>query len=111
MLELIGVIVSAAATVACAILAYASNKQSRIMKEDRARVEKRAQRRLKESRLSLELMNANCVLTVGTALAVKRGHANGELDDGLAQVEAARRKYMDFLKEVAIEDVVGDGTI
>jgi hypothetical protein len=109
MVELVGICVSAIATVICAFIAHKGNKQAKILAEDRARSEKRAQRRLRESRLSLELMNATCVLSVGTALALKRGHANGEVDKGLEQVDAARSKYLDFLKEVAIEDVIGDG--
>lgn len=108
MWEFIGTCVTAFATITCAIIAFTSNRQARVTKEEKERNEKRSKRRLIESRLSLELMNANCALTVGTALAVKRGHANGELDEGLKQVEAARKKYMDFLKEVAIEDVVGN---
>ena len=109
MLELIGTLGSAAATIVCAFIAYRGEKRARITKEEKERNERRAQRRLQESRLSLELMNANCALSVGTALAVKRGHANGELEEGLKQVEAARKKYLDFLKEVALEDVIGDG--
>lgn len=106
-LTFMGTSVTAIATIVCAIIAYRSEQRAKITKEEKERSEKRANRRLQESRLSLELMNANCALSVGTALAVKRGHANGELEEGLQQVELARKKYLDFLKAVAVEDIIG----
>lgn len=108
MIEFLGTCVAAAATIVCAIIAYRSNKEAKIAKEERERAELRAKRRLQESRLSLKLINANCALTVGTALAVKRGHANGELDDGLKQVAEAQKAYNEFIQQVALEDVVGE---
>lgn len=106
--EFLGICVSSLATVVCAVIAYQGKLEAKTAKEERDRAEKRATRRLQESRLSLKLLNANCALTVGTALAVKRGHANGELDDGLKQVAEAQKEYNDFIQAVALEDVVGD---
>ena len=107
-LEFLGGCISSLATIICAVIAYQGKQEAKLAKEERNRVEKRAARRLQESRLSLQLMNANCALTVGTALAVKRGHANGELDDGLEKVAAAQKAYNDFIQAVALEDVVGE---
>lgn len=60
--------------------------------------------------LSLKLMNANCALTIGTALAIKRGRANGELEDGLKKVEEAQKEYEDFLRTIALEDLQNNHT-
>lgn len=105
MLDFFGIIVTALATVVCAYISYKSNQENKMLREDKEVAEKRIKRRIRESHLSLKLMNANCELTVGTALAVKRGKANGELEEGLAAVAAAQKEYKEFLEQIALEDM------
>ena len=101
--EVIGYVLSAASTIICGYLAYKSNKEAKANEKDRKLTEKRAEERKKESLLSLRLMNANCSLTVGTALAVKRGHANGEMEQGLKDVEEAMKAYQEFHNKIAVD--------
>jgi len=103
MAEIVGYVLSAVSAVVCSYLAYKSNKEYKANERDRMRTEKRAEERRKESLLSLQLMSANCSLTVGTALAVKRGKANGELEQGLKDVEDAMRAYQEFHEKIAVE--------
>ena len=99
--EITCVIISSLATIFCA---YIAHKNDKVAKE----TEIRSRRRIKESMLSLKLMNANCELSVGTALAVKRGYANGELEEGLKKVKEAQTEYENFLQSIAVEDMVQD---
>lgn len=105
-LELLCVIVSSCSTIICGLIAVRSEKSARSIQEQRELDMKQEERRIRESMLSLKLMNANCELTVGTALAVKRGYANGELESGIKAVKEAQKEYEDFLHSIAVEDMV-----
>ena len=52
--------------------------------------------------LQLEMIWANNKLSYACAMALKRGHANGEGEDALLAYNAAREKYSAFLREQAI---------
>ena len=51
------------------------------------------------------MINANCQLTVGVAMALKRGKCNGEVEQGLAAIENATKEYEQFLEGIAIEHI------
>lgn len=72
---------------------------------DRKRTEARAARRERESRLSMEMMSANCELAAVTACALRDGHTNGTLEPALAKAEKARQDYQSFLMDTAARDV------
>jgi hypothetical protein len=107
--EIVCVCISSLSTILCAIIAYRNEQNSKIAKQQREEDEKQRQRRVEESMLSLKLMSASCALAVGTAMAVKRGYANGELDAGMAAVKEAQQDYEDFLHRIAVEDMVHKG--
>ncbi|PWL49508.1 MAG: hypothetical protein DBY36_07780 [Clostridiales bacterium] len=65
--------------------------------------ERRAKAQRDESLLHLELMMATAKLAYATAVALKRGRANGEVEEGVEAYEAARKKYLDFLNRQATE--------
>lgn len=69
--------------------------------QERKSHEKRAERRAKESRLSMELMSATCDLACVTAMALRDGHTNGTLEPALAKAAQAQADYQDFLKDEA----------
>lgn len=98
MTEIICASITASATVICAFMAAQSKKMSE--KEDA-----RAEQRIKEGRLQLEMMDANNKLTIGIAMALKHGHANGEVEEGLSAVKEAQREYAEFLEAVAIANI------
>lgn len=99
--------ISATASVAVAIIGGVfSVKQSKVQKrtEDiNKKQEERAEQRKQESLLAMELSHANTKLTVGVAMALKRGHANGEIEEGLAAVNEASENYNAYLRKVANE--------
>lgn len=79
-------------------LAYFNGRQKK-----RERYEdERAAARKKESLLHLELQNATAKLALASAVALKRGKANGEVEEGVAAFNAANEKYRAFLREQAV---------
>ena len=63
----------------------------------------RAEARKAESLLSLDMQMATAKMAYATAMAIKRGHANGEVEDGVAAYECAKKRYVDFLNQQAAE--------
>ena len=51
------------------------------------------------------MIAANLKLTVGVAMVLKHGHTNGEVEEGLAAVEAANSDYTKFLEDLALEHI------
>lgn len=94
MQDALSILVPTVGTIVVAYIQYQASKDRKVSEE-------RAKIRARESRLSMDMMYATSKLCVGTALALKRGHANGELDDGLEMVDRAADKYQEFLREVA----------
>lgn len=78
---------------------------SKRIKTENDRFEKRAELRSQESRLILDMIHANMKLSVGTAMAIKNGHCNGELQAGLEAVTDCNEKYNRFLQQIAIEEL------
>ena len=97
------------ATIVCALIAAASAVTVAVIEKradkDRKRSLARAERREKESRLSMELMSATCELAVVTATAMKEGHTNGTLEPALRKADKAQTDYKNFLLDVAARDV------
>ena len=77
----------------------------RRQKRHDAKVEARAVIRKKEMQLTMEMQLANLKLTVGTALAVKHGKANGEMEEGLEACDVVKKKYLTFINEQAAEHI------
>ncbi len=48
-------------------------------------------------------MMATAKLAYATAVALRRGRANGEVEEGVEAYETARKKYLDFLNRQATE--------
>lgn len=67
--------------------------------------EKRAELRSREGRLMMDMIHANMQLSIGTAMAIKNGKANGEMKEGLEAVSECDRKYSDFLQEVTSSEL------
>lgn len=103
---MIASIIAAAASIVVAIITgIYTVKVNKIKTETQAfneKSEQRAEQRKQESMLLLRLTQANTKLTVGVAMALKHGHANGEIEDGLQAVEDAEQAYQDFLNQIAM---------
>ena len=81
----------------------ADEKKERQMAADAAEAAHRAESRRKESLLGLKLNMANAKLGRATAMALKRGRANGEVEEALEAYEDAKQAYFDFLNQQANE--------
>jgi len=103
----IGALISAIASVLVCVISgvfgYRQTVMSKKIDEDKKETIKRSEERKKESLLALRLTNANTKLTLGVAMAIKHGHANGEIEEGLEAVKNAQRDYETFLQELATE--------
>lgn len=75
----------------------------RRQKKRDAETDARAAARKRESLLGLKLTMASAKLSFAVAMAVKRGHANGEVEDAVRDYEAARGEYLQFLNEQAVD--------
>lgn len=83
-------------------LYYFQRKQDRRDKDNAECVEARR----KESLLSLDMTMAAADLSYATAIALKRGHANGEVEDGVKTYEKAKESYRKFMDEQATKSLV-----
>ena len=98
-------IIVAIQTVLVAFLEKGARKDRKKAEDDRQKTWARAERRERESRLSMELMSANCELSVVTAVALREGHTNGTLEPALKKAEQAQNDYKNFLMDTAARDV------
>lgn len=82
----------------CTVLAAATERRLRI---DSRRAENRAQRREKESRLAMELMHANCALSLTTAKKMAGMYTNGDVEAAMRAAQTAQEAYADFVRDEA----------
>lgn len=90
--------IAASFFVAAAVF-YMQRRQKRIDSAEK----KHSDTRKQEILLSLELNMANSKLSYAVAMAIKRGKANGEVEDAILAYEAAKKKYYNFLNLQAID--------
>ena len=81
------------------LLAY-FNKKSIKRYDD---MEVRAERRKRESMITMELAEANAKLSYACAMALQRGSTNGEVEDGIKAYKKAIKAQEDFRKELHTE--------
>ena len=79
------------------LIFYLQRKQNNSDKQK----EKHEQARKEESLLLLELVMASAKLSYACAVALKRGKANGEVEEGAKAYEDAKTKYYHFLNKQA----------
>lgn len=84
------------------VIAYRINKKG---DERHAEAEKRHGERVKAERLSMEMQLATADLSYASAMALKRGKANGEVEAGIASYEKAKKDYFDFINKKYLEDI------
>lgn len=105
MVDIVCAFIAAVATVLCAIVAAGTKKRDKQMQEAAERAEARSAQRTKEGRLQLAMISADTKLTVGVAMALKHGHCNGEVEEGLEAVRAAQEEYTRYLSEIAMDSL------
>ena len=82
----------------CSVLAAIAERRMRLSSK---RMEVRAQRREKETRLAMELMYANCSLSLTTAKKLAGMHTNGDVEEAMEAARNAQEEYMDFVRDEA----------
>lgn len=97
--------ITALAAVAVALIEAAAAWDRRQARAERQRTERRAARRAEESRLSMELMSANCALALTTAKKLAGMHTNGDVEEAMEAAKTAQERYVDFLQQQAAEQV------
>lgn len=105
MVEILCAVIAAVAAIICAAMAAQSSKREKREQAEQERIDRRAEQRAKEGRLQLAMLDANCRLTVGVAMALKRGHCNGEVEQGLAAIKKTQHEYEQFLEGIALDQI------
>jgi len=65
----------------------------------------RAALRAEESKLAMELVTANLQIGRATAISVRDGKANGEIDKALVDVDKAVERYLNFTRAIVAKQV------
>lgn len=96
-----GIVTACISAATAVVVAVVTTKITKDQKDQ----EKQAARRKEESLLGLRLSNANCALTIGVAMALKHGHCNGEVEEGLQKVKSAQDEYLLFEQRILAEEL------
>ena len=81
------------------LLFYIQRKQGKKDKKYSIREAERAE----ESRISLELEMATAKLAYATAMALKRGKVNGEVEEGIEAYNKARAAFVEFERKQIVK--------
>lgn len=76
-------------------------------RQDEERAEREI-RRLQSEKLRISLLVAAAKLSYATAVAMKRGYSNGEVEDGIKQYQEAMKDFKNFERELVAKQVVED---
>lgn len=105
MIDIVCAVITGLAAIICAAMAAVGAKREKREKAERERIDRRAAQRAKEGRLQLAMIDADCKLTVGVAMALKRGDCNGEVEAGLEAVRKTTKEYEQFLEGIAMDHI------
>ena len=97
--------VTALAAVLVAVIEALAAWDRRNARAAGARAEKRAARRAEESRLSMDLMSANCALALTTAKKLAGMHTNGDVEEAMEAASAAQDAYIGFARNEAAKNI------
>ena len=100
-MEWLSAAISAVAVVLVAVIEAAAARERKAHKEDRERTESRSAVRAEESRLSMEMMSANCALSLILAKKLSGMHTNGDVEEAMEKARAAQGEYSEFLQKIA----------
>lgn len=104
-ITLAGVLINAVVLVVVALIGRSQKTEQTKAEEARAKAEARAQTREKESRLSMDLMEATSELSDVIAIAVSGGHVNGNVEAAREKAKRARDAYQTFVLDQAAHNV------
>ena len=87
------------------VMLVINSRQKRRETERDRRQERILAARNRESVLHLNLQMATAKLAYANAMAIKRGRPNGEIEEGVAAYETAKKEYLNFLNQQATESL------
>lgn len=93
-------VITIAQTVFISMLVYYLQRKQ---KDSDEKAEERAKAIKEETILQLEMSMANNKLSYAVAMAMKRGKANGEVEEAIEAYEKAKANFYKFMNEQAIE--------
>lgn len=100
-----GALLSSAALVLVAIIEAVATRERRQAKGERERSIKRAERREQESVLAMEMMDANCALSLVNAKKLMGHQTNGDVEEAMEKAMAAQANYNKFVQGLAAHEV------
>ena len=83
------------------VMLFFNTKQA---KRDKDADEKEAQKK-KSEKTQLSLLLASAKLSYACAMAMKNGHPNGEIEDGIEQYKEAMKDFKQLERELFVEKV------
>lgn len=89
-------------TLITSILVYYIKKQLDLRD---IKTDKELDARKQEQRLSMAVMITGNKLAKATAMALKRGHTNGEVEEVLDAYDKAEQDYFDFINNQFVENI------
>lgn len=92
LIAIIGIIPSTVA----AVTAYRINKKSDRRYEEQ---KEQAKDRAEASIIQMEMITASASLSYSCAMALKRGVANGEVEEAVEEYSQAKKKYLDYINK------------
>ena len=95
------IIVSCISALSLIVVALIQRSNTKHQKQQQEQNKLRAQ----ESKLSMDMMYACCVLSKGTATALKNNHFNSEVDHGIELVDKATDEYNKFLRATTADSL------
>ena len=93
-------------TIVVAVIGGLFIRESRRNKKAYEKADAQAALRAEEGLLSMKLTSASVNLGVATAIAIRDGKTNGEVNGALKEAGEAKRDYQDFIKRVAAKQIV-----
>ena len=93
-MEIVCAAISAVAAIIVAIIERRNYVQNK-------RIEERAEKRAQESRLAMDLMYANCALSLTTAKKLANMHTNGDVEEAMTAARKAQDAYNRFIYDTA----------
>ena len=91
--------------VTVAIIAGLFNREAKKRRAYNEKIDRRAEVRAEESRLSMSLMSANSTLGIAMCLAIKEGSTNGKMDYALEAAQKAQEEYFAHVNDVAAKQL------
>jgi len=99
-MEYLGNIISGGVLVLVSIIEARATIDRRDRAAEKAKNDKRAALRAKESALSMQMQSAALDLADATALAVQQGKCNGEMSRAREKAKTTQDNYEEFLQEI-----------